>query len=51
VAVWIEKAALLGIVEDVCDELRVPYFATIGNSSQTLLYDAASALPVISTKV
>jgi hypothetical protein len=38
--VWIEKAALLGVVEGVCDELRVPYFATIGNSSQTLLYDA-----------
>src|SRR6516162_4329928 len=38
--VWIEKAALLGVVEGVCTELRVPYFATIGNSSQTLLYDA-----------
>jgi hypothetical protein len=41
--VWIEKAALLGVVEGVCDELRVPYFATIGNSSQTLLYDAGFA--------
>jgi hypothetical protein len=38
--VWIEKAALLGVIKAVCDELRVPYFATIGNSSQTLLYDA-----------
>jgi hypothetical protein len=38
--VWIEKAALLGVVEGVCDEFRVPYFATIGNSSQTILYDA-----------
>jgi hypothetical protein len=38
--VWIEKAALLGVVEGVCNELRVPYFATIGNSSQPLLYDA-----------
>ena len=37
---WIEKAALLGVVEGVCNEFRVPYFATIGNSSQTLLYDA-----------
>jgi hypothetical protein len=38
--VWIEKAALLGVVEPICNELRVPYFATIGNSSQTLLYEA-----------
>ena len=38
--VWIEKSALLGVVEGVCDEWRVPYFATIGNSSQTLLHEA-----------
>jgi hypothetical protein len=40
--VWIEKAALLGVVEGVCGEFRVPYFATIGNSSQTLLYEAGT---------
>ena len=40
--VWIEKAALLGVVASVCDEFRVPYFATIGNSSQTLLHDAGN---------
>jgi hypothetical protein len=38
--VWIEKSALLGVVEGICNELRVPYFATIGNSSQPLLYAA-----------
>jgi hypothetical protein len=38
--VWIEKSALLGVVEGVCNEWRVPYFATIGNSSQTLLHEA-----------
>jgi hypothetical protein len=38
--VWIEKSALLGVVEGVCDEWRVPYFATVGNSSQTLLHEA-----------
>jgi hypothetical protein len=38
--VWIEKSALLGVIEGVCNELRVPYFATIGNASQTLLHDA-----------
>jgi hypothetical protein len=38
--VWIEKSALLGVIEGVCGEWRVPYFATIGNSSQTLLHEA-----------
>jgi hypothetical protein len=40
VEVWIEKDALLGVIEDVCTELRVPYFATRGNCSQTLMYEA-----------
>jgi hypothetical protein len=40
------------LVEGVCNDLRVPYFATIGNSSQTLLYDAGKrALPDIWTMV
>ncbi len=38
--VWIEKDALLGVIEDVCTELRVPYFAHRGNNSQTLQYEA-----------
>jgi hypothetical protein len=38
--VWIEKDALLGVIEDVCTEFRVPYFATRGNTSQTLQYQA-----------
>ena len=38
--VWIEKNALIGVIERVCTELRVPYFATIGNNSQTLQYQA-----------
>ena len=33
--VWIEKAALLGVVAPICDEFRVPYFAHIGNNSQS----------------
>ena len=40
VEVWIEKDALLGVIEGVCGELRVPYFATRGNCSQTLMYAA-----------
>lgn len=33
--VWIEKEALVGVVEPVCQELRVPYFACRGYSSQS----------------
>jgi hypothetical protein len=38
--VWIEKEALLGVIEGTCIELRVPYFAHRGNNSQTLQYQA-----------
>ena len=38
--VWIEKAALLGVVAPICDEFRVPYFAHIGNNSQSEQYKA-----------
>jgi hypothetical protein len=38
--VWIEKEALLGVIEGVCTELRLPYFAHRGNNSQTLQYEA-----------
>jgi hypothetical protein len=38
--VWVEKEALIGVIEGVCSELRVPYFAHRGNNSQTLQYQA-----------
>jgi hypothetical protein len=38
--VWVEKAALLGVIEPICREYRVPYFATIGNRSQTEMREA-----------
>jgi hypothetical protein len=38
--VWIEKDALLNVVEGICTEYRVPYFAHRGNNSQTLQYQA-----------
>jgi hypothetical protein len=38
--VWIEKDALLGVIEGVCTEFRVPYFAHRGNNSQTLQHQA-----------
>jgi hypothetical protein len=38
--VWIEKDALLGVIEGVCTRWRVPYFACRGNNSETLQYQA-----------
>ena len=39
--VWIEKDALVGVIEGVCDDYRVPYLSCRGYGSETLLYDAA----------
>jgi hypothetical protein len=39
--VWIEKDALTGVIEGVCEEFRVPYFACRGYASQSEMYDAA----------
>lgn len=38
--VWIEKEALVGVIERVCTEFRVPYFACRGYASQSEVYDA-----------
>jgi hypothetical protein len=38
--VWIEKDALLGVIEGICDEFRVPYFACRGNNSESEIYKA-----------
>ncbi len=38
--VWIEKDALMGVIEGVCEELRVPYFACRGYASQSEIYAA-----------
>jgi hypothetical protein len=38
--IWIEKAALIGVIEPVCDRYRVPYYATRGNNSQTMQHEA-----------
>ncbi len=35
VEVWIEKNALVGIIDEVCREMDVPYFACIGYVSQS----------------
>lgn len=40
VEVWIEKDALVGVIERPCNRYRVPYFSCRGYSSQTEQYNA-----------
>ena len=42
--VWIEKDALVGVIEGVCTEFRVPYFACRGYASQSEIYAAGKRL-------
>lgn len=44
VEVWIEKDALVGVIEGVCEELRVPYFSCRGYTSQSEMWSAAQRL-------
>lgn len=38
--VWIEKNALVGIIDPICRELRVPYLACVGYLSDTAAWEA-----------
>jgi len=38
--VWIEKDALIGVIEGVCNDYRVPHFACRGNNSESEQYKA-----------
>lgn len=42
--VWIEKDALVGVIEDVCRDLDVPYFSCRGYTSQSEMWAAAQRL-------
>jgi len=42
--VWIEKDALVGVIEGVCKELDVPYFSCRGYTSQSEMWVAAQRL-------
>lgn len=42
--VWIEKDALVGVIEPTCEELDVPFFACRGYASQSSLWEAAQAM-------
>jgi hypothetical protein len=44
VEVWVEKDALVGVLEKVCDDLDVSYFSCRGYTSQSELYGAGKRL-------
>lgn len=44
VEVWVEKEALIGVIESACQEFRVPHFACRGYTSQSELYVAGKRL-------
>lgn len=44
VEVWIEKDALIGVIEPICETRRLPFFACRGYASQSELYDAGQRL-------
>jgi hypothetical protein len=39
--VWIEKDALVGVIEGICEEYRVPYLSCRGYCSDPVMYQAA----------
>jgi hypothetical protein len=41
---WIEKDALVGVIEGICNELDVPHFACRGYTSQSEMWGAAQRL-------
>jgi hypothetical protein len=48
--VWIEKDALVGIIEGICDEFDVPYFSCRGYTSQSEMWSAAQRLKAYASK-
>ena len=42
--VWIEKDALVGVIEGVCNELGVPHFSCRGYTSQSEMWEAGQRL-------
>jgi hypothetical protein len=44
VEVWIEKDALVGVIEAVCEEYDVPYFSCRGYTSQSEMWGAGQRL-------
>lgn len=42
--VWIEKDALVGVIETICNRLRIPFFSCRGYVSQSEMYEAAQRM-------
>ena len=51
IEVWIEKEALAGVFQRVCDELHVPFFAARGYPSQSSVWRAAQRIKQWDQKV
>jgi hypothetical protein len=50
IEVWIEKDALLNIMEKVCNELDIPYFSCRGYTSQSEMWAAGIRLQKMNSK-
>lgn len=44
--VWVEKEALIGVLDSVCPELDIPYFACKGYVSQSEMFSAAERIRI-----
>lgn len=44
IEVWIEKEALAGVFQRICDQLRVPFFSCRGYTSQSEMFGAGNRL-------
>ena len=44
IEVWVEKDALVGVIEPVCNELQVPYLSCRGYTSQSEMWNAGQRL-------
>lgn len=48
--VWIEKDALIGVIEPVCRRMRVPYFSCRGYVSSSEVYSAGKRLGAVAAR-
>ncbi len=44
IEIWIEKDALIGVIQPICDRFRVPYFSCRGYGSSSEIYEAGKRL-------
>lgn len=44
IEVWVEKNAAVGTIEPICRRLDIPFFACIGYTSQTAIWEAAQRI-------